>query len=72
MATNIVIFDVSETGRTAAEICDDLAQKNILCGPTAKHAIRMVTHYDVDRAGIERAIAATGEILAQRAPAAAH
>ncbi|MGA7853708.1 MAG: GntG family PLP-dependent aldolase [Candidatus Acidiferrales bacterium] len=72
VATNIVIFDVHGTGRTAAEICDDLGAKNILCGPTAKHAIRMVTHYDVDRAGIERAVAATSEVLAQRAPAAAH
>jgi threonine aldolase len=72
MVTNIVIFDVRETGRTAAEICDDLAEKKILCAPTDKYSIRMVTHYDVDRAGIERAIAVTGEVLAQRAPAAAH
>jgi threonine aldolase len=72
VVTNIVIFDVRETGRTAAEICDDLAEKKILCAPTDKYSIRMVTHYDVDRAGIERAIAASGEVLAQRAPIAAH
>jgi threonine aldolase len=72
VVTNIVIFDVRETGRTAAEICDDLAEKKILCAPTDKYSIRMVTHYDVDHAGIEHAIAATGEVLAQRAPAAAH
>ena len=72
VVTNIVIFDVRETGRTAAEICDDLAGKKILCAPTEKYSIRMVTHYDVDHAGIEHAIAATGEVLAQRAPAAAH
>jgi threonine aldolase len=72
VVTNIVIFDVRETGRTAPEICDDLAEKKILCAPTDKYSIRMVTHYDVDRAGIERAIAATGEVLAERAPAAAH
>ena len=36
-----------------------------------KYAIRMVTHYDVDRAGIERALAATAEVIASRAPAAA-
>jgi threonine aldolase len=72
VVTNIVIFDVRETGRTAAEICDDLAEKKILCAPTDKYSIRMVTHYDVDHAGIEHAIAATGEVLALRAPAAAH
>jgi threonine aldolase len=72
VVTNIVIFDVRETGRTAAEICDHLAEKKILCAPTDKYSIRMVTHYDVDHTGIEHAIAATGEVLAQRAPAAAH
>jgi threonine aldolase len=72
VVTNIVIFDVRETGRTAAEICDDLAEKKILCAPTDKYSIRMVTHYDVDHAGIEHAIAATGEVLAECAPAAAH
>lgn len=72
VATNIVIFDVHGTGRTAAEICDDLRAKNILCAPIAKHAIRMVTHYDVDSAAIDRAIAATAEVVARRAPAAAH
>ena len=71
VVTNIVIFDVRGTGRTAADICDDLARKRIQCAPTDKYSVRMVTHYDVDRPGIERAIAATGEVLSQRAPAAA-
>jgi hypothetical protein len=31
----------------------------------------MVTHYDVDRAGIDRALAATSEVITGRAPAAA-
>ncbi len=72
VVTNIVIFDVRGTDRTAAEVCEDLTQKKVLCAPTDKYSIRMVTHYDVDRAGIERAIAAIGEVLARRAPAAAH
>ena len=42
--TNIVIFDVSETGKTSAEICDKLKEENILASPFGK-AIRMVTHY---------------------------
>jgi threonine aldolase len=54
--TNIVIFDVSGTGRTAAEICAALANRNVLAGPTGKYAIRMVTHCDVDRAAIDRAL----------------
>ena len=62
VGTNIVRFDVSGTGRTAAEICGELKKRNILSGPFAKYAIRMVTHYDVNRAGIERALEAMREI----------
>ena len=72
VVTNIVIFDVRETARPAAEICAELGKRKILCGPTDKFSIRMVTHYDVDRAGIDRALAAIAEVLAGRAPAAAH
>ncbi|MGA8221338.1 MAG: GntG family PLP-dependent aldolase [Candidatus Acidiferrales bacterium] len=71
VVTNIVIFDVRATGRPAAEICATLGKEGILCGPTDKYSIRMVTHYDVDRAGIDRAIAALKGLLESRAPAAA-
>jgi threonine aldolase len=71
VVTNIVIFDVRGTSRTAAEICDQLVQQKILCAPTEKYLIRMVTHCDVDRAGIDLAIAATTQVLAEKAPAAA-
>ncbi len=71
VVTNIVIFDVSGTGRTAAEVCEQLARKNILCAPTDKHSVRMVTHCDVDRAGIDTALRAVAQILAEKAPAAA-
>lgn len=64
VVTNIVIFDVRGTGRAAAEICADLGKRDILCGPTDKFSIRMVTHYDVDRDAIDRALAAIAEILA--------
>jgi len=70
VVTNILIFDVTGTGRTAADICAALGKQNILAGPTGKYAIRMVTHYDVDRAGIDRALAAMGEILTERATTA--
>jgi threonine aldolase len=70
--TNIVIFDVRATGRTAAEICSELGKRKILSGPTDKYSIRMVTHCDVNRAGVESALAAIAEVLSARAPAAAH
>lgn len=74
VVTNIVIFDVSAAGRTAAEICEELGKRNIRCEPTRKFAVRMVTHYDVDRAGIDRALAAMRDVIAsigKRRPAAA-
>jgi threonine aldolase len=73
VVTNIVIFDVGATGRTAAEICEDLGKRNVRCGATGKFSIRMVTHYDVDRAGIDRALGAVRDVVEQRrrhAPAA--
>jgi threonine aldolase len=71
VVTNIVIFDVRATGRVASEICADLGKRKILCGPTDKYSIRMVTHYDVDRAAIDRALAAIAEIITGRHPAVA-
>jgi threonine aldolase len=63
VVTNILIFDVAESGRTAADICADLAKQNVLCSPTAKFKIRMVTHYDVDRASIDRALEVIAGLL---------
>jgi threonine aldolase len=70
VVTNIVIFDVEKTGMSPVGICAQLSKRGVLAAPFGKHTIRMVTHYDVNRAGIERALAATREILhagAQRA-----
>src|ERR1700691_5923053 len=71
VVTNIVIFDVRGTGRTAAEICELLAAKKVLCSATEKYSVRMVTHCDVDRAGIDAALAAVAQVLNEKAPAAA-
>jgi threonine aldolase len=59
--TNIVIFDVTETGLTSAEICDKLKEHNILAIPFGK-AIRMVTHYDVSQEDIEYTIKMISQI----------
>jgi threonine aldolase len=60
--TNIVIFDVSQTGKTSAEICAALKEKDILASPFGA-AIRMVTHYDVSREDIEKTLKILAEIL---------
>jgi threonine aldolase len=61
--TNIVIFDVSGTKRTAADVCAELSKRGVLSGPTEKYAIRMVTHCDVDRAAITSALKVVEQVL---------
>ena len=51
-----MIFDVKGTGQTAADICAGLGKRGVLAGPTDTFGIRMVTHCDVNRAAIERAL----------------
>jgi Threonine aldolase len=57
VVTNIVIFDITGTGKTSAEICATLNEKNILAIPFGDN-IRMVTHCDVSSEQIDSAIAA--------------
>jgi threonine aldolase len=63
--SNIVIFDCEGTGKTAVELCDVLHEKGIWALDTAIYSVRFVTHSDVDRAGIERALAVLEEVLAR-------
>jgi threonine aldolase len=72
VVTNIVIFDLQASGYPAAEICGELGKRDILCAPAGTFSIRMVTHYDVDTAGIDRALAATAEIFAAQGRASIH
>jgi len=55
VVTNIIIFDVSDTGTTADEICARLRERGILASGFGS-SIRMVTHYDVSRADIDKAL----------------
>jgi threonine aldolase len=62
--TNIVIFDCSQTGKTAVEWCDILYQRGIWAQDTALHSVRLVTHCDVDEVGVERALSVLQEVAA--------
>jgi threonine aldolase len=55
--SNIVIFDCSATGMNAVELCDALHARGVWAQDTALHSVRMVTHWNVNCAGIERALA---------------
>jgi threonine aldolase len=63
VVTNIVIFDVRESGKTGAQVSAALKERGVLANPTGKYTIRMVTHCDVGRVAIERAIAETAQVL---------
>jgi threonine aldolase len=61
--TNIVIYDVSETGLTSTEFLKRLSERKLLAGPVDAGRIRMVTHLDVDRNDIEQALRIIGEVV---------
>ena len=61
--TNIVLFDVSETGLTSTEFLKRLSERKLLAGPVDAGRIRMVTHLDVDRNDIEQALRIIGEVV---------
>ncbi|HJU03563.1 MAG TPA: low-specificity L-threonine aldolase [Nitrospiraceae bacterium] len=58
--TNIVMFDVPDTSRTAAQIVMALREKGVLINAVGPKTFRAVTHLDVSAADIERA----GELFA--------
>ena len=61
--TNIVIYDIEESGLNSAEFLNRLSQRNVVAGPVDVRRVRMVTHLDIDRQDIEQALAAIGAAL---------
>ncbi|MFN8177865.1 MAG: GntG family PLP-dependent aldolase [bacterium] len=59
--SNIVIFDVAGTGRVPGEIAQLTAARDVLLVPFGATSLRAVTHLDVDRDDVARAV----EVLAQ-------
>src|SRR5205807_8008848 len=64
VVTNIVIFDVAESGMAADAICAQLRERGVLMSGFGT-AIRAVTHYDVSRADIETALRELRAVLAR-------
>jgi threonine aldolase len=61
--TNIVIFDIAETGLTTAQFSAELKSRGVLANGVNAREMRMVTHYEVSRGEIERTIQIIREIL---------
>ena len=62
--TNIVIFDVSGTGRTSGEICAGLKENGILASGFGTR-IRMVTHLDVTANNMDFVILSLSSTISQ-------
>lgn len=62
--TNIVIFDVRETGLSSSDFLAALAPRGVLGVPVDPDKVRMVTHLDVDRRDVVRAVEVTREMVA--------
>ena len=60
--TNIVIFKLRNNGDAAA-FTAALKQKGVLASAIGPHAVRFVTHYDVDREACTHAAAIVSELL---------
>ncbi|HEY3442415.1 MAG TPA: GntG family PLP-dependent aldolase [Paludibaculum sp.] len=55
-ATNIVIFDVGDTGKSSKEISEALQERGVLINGFSPTAMRAVTHYDVSSDDCKQAL----------------
>ena len=62
--SNVVVFDVSETGHSPAAISARLKDRGILLNPINDRCLRAVTHYDVSRDQCAQALEAAAAALA--------
>jgi threonine aldolase len=61
--TNMVVFDASTVGADAEQIVGLLRAEGVLAGPMSATVVRLVTHVDVDAAGVARAVDAFARVM---------
>ena len=61
--TNMVYFEVRESGLDAAEVANRLLERGVRIGAVDRYQMRAVTHLDVDRAGVEEAAKVLSEVV---------
>ncbi|MGA2463130.1 MAG: low-specificity L-threonine aldolase [Thermodesulfobacteriota bacterium] len=64
--TNIIIFNIADTGMTAFQMTEAMKTKGVLIHPVSKTQIRLVTHLDVSSEDIEKALKAFEKVLARK------
>jgi threonine aldolase len=60
--TNIVLCDITGTGRTSGELACELAGRNVLTSGVGPELLRFVTHLDVNREECAQALAVVGGV----------
>ncbi len=61
--TNIVIFDVSNTGMTGSQVAESMKQERVLIHVIGRTQIRLVTHLDISSEDIEITLKAFEKLL---------
>jgi threonine aldolase len=61
--TNIVIYGIKDGGWSSAEFLQALSKRGVLGVPVDSERVRMVTHLDVGRADIEKAVGVIREVM---------
>src|SRR5215813_12928116 len=61
--TNIVIFDLKKSGRSSGDFLKALSERGVLAVPVDNERVRMVTHLDVNRQDIEKAVEVVREVV---------
>jgi threonine aldolase len=64
--TNIVIFDVANTGTTGSQVAEAMKREGVLIHAFGKTQIRLVTHLDVTSEDIERALKAFEKVFGRK------
>ncbi len=64
--TNIVIFDVANTGMTGSQVAEAMKKEGVLIHAFGRTQIRLVTHLDVSNGDIEKALKAFEKVLGKR------
>ena len=63
--TNIVFFDLSN-GMTARQLAERVARDGVLIGGAGERRIRVVTHYGIERADVDAALAAIKSVVSKQ------
>ena len=64
--TNLVFFSIDPACGTAREFSDQLKERGLLMLPTSPTKIRAVTHLDVNRDDVDRAIVILKDVARRR------